>query len=153
MKIPPKLHSLCSIVLVALIFAFVTVQPASAQTASTVMPIGKRVEIKAPLGLPPLPVPADNPLTEDSIALGRRLYYDPGLSVDGTILPVRPAMLRNLPFLTNVRCRKVWAESPGRGTRPQSSTRLTAHCNLGWTSRQSRGAGKRSDGKSCRDGA
>ncbi len=85
MKIPPKLHSLCSIVLVALIFALVTVQPASAQTASTVMPIGKRVEIKAPLGLPPLPVPADNPLTEDSIALGRRLYYDPGLSVDGTI--------------------------------------------------------------------
>ena len=85
MKIPSKLHSLCSIVLVALFFALVAVQPASAQTASTVMPIGKRVEIEAPLGLPPLPVPDDNPLTEDSIALGRRLYYDPGLSIDGTI--------------------------------------------------------------------
>ncbi len=31
------------------------------------------------------PVPADNPLTEETIALGRRLYYDPALSVDGTI--------------------------------------------------------------------
>jgi cytochrome c peroxidase len=32
-----------------------------------------------------VPVPADNPPTAETIALGRRLYYDPGLSVDGTI--------------------------------------------------------------------
>src|SRR3974390_682868 len=49
------------------------------------MPIGKAVELKAPLGLPPVPIPGDNPLTEETIALGRRLYYDPALSVDGTI--------------------------------------------------------------------
>jgi Di-haem cytochrome c peroxidase len=30
-------------------------------------------------------IPADNPLTEDTIALGRRLYYDPQLSANGTI--------------------------------------------------------------------
>jgi cytochrome c peroxidase len=49
------------------------------------MPIGKPVEIKAPLGLPPVPIPADNPPTAETIALGRRLYYDPILSVDGSL--------------------------------------------------------------------
>jgi cytochrome c peroxidase len=43
------------------------------------------VEIQAPLGLPPVPIPADNPPTAETIALGRRLYYDPVLSKDGTI--------------------------------------------------------------------
>jgi cytochrome c peroxidase len=49
------------------------------------MPIGTPVEIKVPLGLPPVPIPADNPPTAETIALGRRLYYDPILSVDGTV--------------------------------------------------------------------
>ena len=35
--------------------------------------------------LPPVPIPADNPPTEETIALGRRLYYDTALSVDDTI--------------------------------------------------------------------
>ncbi|MBI4466004.1 MAG: c-type cytochrome [Acidobacteria bacterium] len=48
-------------------------------------PIGQAVQLAAPLGLPPVPVPADNPLTADTIALGRRLYYDPILSVDNTV--------------------------------------------------------------------
>jgi len=48
-------------------------------------PIGKVVRISAPLGLPPVPFPADNPLTEETIALGRRLYYDTALSVDNTV--------------------------------------------------------------------
>jgi cytochrome c peroxidase len=48
-------------------------------------PIGKVVEIKAPLGLPPVPIPADNPPTAETIALGRRLYYDTILSMDRTI--------------------------------------------------------------------
>ncbi|HXX17372.1 MAG TPA: cytochrome c peroxidase [Candidatus Eremiobacteraceae bacterium] len=58
---------------------------AHAQYASSIQPVGKPVEIKAPLGLPPVPIPPDNPPTEGTIALGRRLYYDPALSVDGTI--------------------------------------------------------------------
>ncbi len=49
------------------------------------MPIGKTVEIKAPLGLPPVPIPADNPPTAETIALGRRLYYDAILSADKTV--------------------------------------------------------------------
>ena len=48
-------------------------------------PIGTVVEIKAPLGLPPVPIPADNPPTAETIALGRKLYYDGKLSVDQTI--------------------------------------------------------------------
>src|SRR3954470_6971654 len=40
---------------------------------------------QGPLGLPPVPVPEDNPPTVETIALGRRLYYDPRLSADGSI--------------------------------------------------------------------
>jgi cytochrome c peroxidase len=51
----------------------------------TAMPIGQVVEIKAPLGLPPVPIPADNPPTLETIALGRRIYYDFSLSSDKTV--------------------------------------------------------------------
>jgi cytochrome c peroxidase len=37
------------------------------------------------LGRPPLPVPADNPLTVEKIALGRRLFFDRRLSLNGTL--------------------------------------------------------------------
>lgn len=37
-----------------------------------------------PLGLPPLPVPEDNPLTREKIALGRKLFFDRRLSLNGT---------------------------------------------------------------------
>ncbi|HMC73001.1 MAG TPA: cytochrome-c peroxidase, partial [Terriglobales bacterium] len=47
--------------------------------------IGTPVTIKAPLGLPPVPIPSDNPLTVEKIGLGRRLYYDPALSADKTV--------------------------------------------------------------------
>ena len=48
-------------------------------------PIGTPVEIEAPLGLPPVLIPVDNPPTAETISLGRRLYYDPMLSVDDTV--------------------------------------------------------------------
>lgn len=38
-----------------------------------------------PLGLPPLPVPADNPMTAAKIALGRKLFFDRRLSLNDTI--------------------------------------------------------------------
>ena len=64
--------------LVALIGFLTTLYfPVQAQSSgSSVMPIGKTVQIKPPLGLPPVPIPADNPPTEETISLGRRLYYD-----------------------------------------------------------------------------
>ena len=39
----------------------------------------------APLGLSPVPIPADNPSTAQNVVLGKRLYFDPRLSRDGTI--------------------------------------------------------------------
>ncbi len=38
----------------------------------------------SPLGLPPMPIPADNPLTVEGVALGRKLFYDPILSANNT---------------------------------------------------------------------
>jgi len=40
---------------------------------------------KTPLGLPPVPVPSDNPLTPEKVELGKLLYFDPRLSKDGKI--------------------------------------------------------------------
>ncbi len=48
-------------------------------------PIGVPIKVKVPLGLPPLPVPADNPVTAETVALGRKLFYDRKLSADNTI--------------------------------------------------------------------
>lgn len=42
-------------------------------------------EVKVPLGLPPLPIPADNPMTAEKVELGKMLYFDKRLSKDGTI--------------------------------------------------------------------
>lgn len=41
--------------------------------------------IKAPLGLPALSVPSDNPLTIEVVGLGRRLFFSPVLSVDRSL--------------------------------------------------------------------
>jgi cytochrome c peroxidase len=58
---------------------------AADQPAATIKPVGKPITITPPLGLPPVPIPADNPPTAETIALGRRLYYDPVLSADNTV--------------------------------------------------------------------
>lgn len=38
-----------------------------------------------PAGFPPIPVPPDNPITEDKIVLGRMLFYDQRLSRDANL--------------------------------------------------------------------
>ena len=38
-----------------------------------------------PLGLPPLAIPADNPPTAEKISLGRKLFFDRRLSLNGTL--------------------------------------------------------------------
>lgn len=40
---------------------------------------------KLPLGLKPLSIPADNPLTPEKVELGKQLYFDPRLSCDDTV--------------------------------------------------------------------
>lgn len=44
-----------------------------------------RFALTPPLGLPPVPVPADNPLTRDRIELGRKLFFDRRLSINDTL--------------------------------------------------------------------
>jgi len=39
----------------------------------------------APLGLPPVPVPANNPQTAEKITLGDKLFHDASLSADGKV--------------------------------------------------------------------
>ena len=48
-------------------------------------PLGTQVAIHAPLGLPPVPIPPDNPPTAETIALGRYLFYDQRLSQNNTL--------------------------------------------------------------------
>lgn len=48
-------------------------------------PIGTPIYIQAPLGLPPLRSPADNPITAETIALGEKLFFSQLLSMDGSI--------------------------------------------------------------------
>ncbi len=48
-------------------------------------PLGAVVTLQVPLGLPPVPIPPDNPPTADTIALGRQLFYEPRLSKDNTV--------------------------------------------------------------------
>jgi cytochrome c peroxidase len=59
-------------------------QYGTATTASE-KPIGAPIKIDAPLGLPPVPIPLDNPVTVEGVALGRRLFYDKRLSRDNTL--------------------------------------------------------------------
>ena len=40
---------------------------------------------KPPLGLPPLSIPDDNPMTPEKVELGKMLYFDTRMSKDGTI--------------------------------------------------------------------
>jgi cytochrome c peroxidase len=42
------------------------------------------VNLDVPPGLPEMEIPTDNPLTAEGIALGRKLFFDPILSVDST---------------------------------------------------------------------
>ena len=35
--------------------------------------------------LPPLPIPEDNPMTPEKVELGKRLFFDPRLSGDGSL--------------------------------------------------------------------
>ncbi|HVO98168.1 MAG TPA: cytochrome c peroxidase [Bryobacteraceae bacterium] len=57
----------------------------SCNSVSPVHVAGKPVSIEAPLGLPPVPIPPNNPPTAESIALGKKLFFDTRLSADNTV--------------------------------------------------------------------
>lgn len=55
---------------------------ALAATAAAFTPV---FDWRLPPGVAPPPVPADNPMSDAKVALGRRLFYDADLSIDGTM--------------------------------------------------------------------
>src|SRR5262245_62309740 len=64
--------------------------------------------VKVPLGLKPLSVPDDNPLTPEKIELGKQLYFDPRLSCDDTVSCAschdpKKGWSSGTPFATGVR--------------------------------------------------
>jgi cytochrome c peroxidase len=46
---------------------------------------GEGVEVALPEGVLPPEIPADNPPTAEKVELGRKLYFDPRISTDGTV--------------------------------------------------------------------
>ena len=58
---------------------------AGCKSPPSATPAGVPIAIPAPLGLPPVPIPPENPPTAPSIALGRRLFYDTRLSKDDSL--------------------------------------------------------------------
>ena len=44
-----------------------------------------KFEVKVPLGLPPVPIPDNNPMTAEKVELGKMLYFDKRVSKDGTV--------------------------------------------------------------------
>ncbi len=59
-------------------FAFYSVAPMLGSAQS-------QMSIEQPLGLPPVPIPSDNPMTEEKVELGKMLYFDTRLSDDGSV--------------------------------------------------------------------
>jgi len=54
-------------------------------TAAFAPPVLSAFDWKLPAGVTPPPVPADNPMSDAKVALGRKLFYDADLSIDGTM--------------------------------------------------------------------
>ncbi len=75
------LVAVCILGMLALASAF-AVKPAVADDSlDMVYPVYN----PKPKGLPPVPIPEDNPQTPIKVKLGEKLYFDPMLSSDGTI--------------------------------------------------------------------
>jgi cytochrome c peroxidase len=60
-------------------------QPVSSMLPSLVAIIVAGIAAAAPLGLPPVPVPANNPMTDAKVALGERLFNDKRFSSTGLV--------------------------------------------------------------------
>ena len=88
----PKIASFFSILLLATVGLGNDAIPVRARSRGTgippprpALPIGQPIIIKPPLGLPPVPVPKDNPITQETVFLGRKLFFDKLFSRDNTV--------------------------------------------------------------------
>jgi cytochrome c peroxidase len=78
----PNRRSISAIASFLTIAAVVVLVYHRSEPARPVRPIGTPKIITTPLGLPPVAIPADNPVTVEKVALGKRLFFDPSLSID-----------------------------------------------------------------------
>ena len=60
-------------------------QAGNMQLAPPANEADKPVKVEVPIGLPPISYPPGSPPMEASIELGRRLFYDKNLSIDGSV--------------------------------------------------------------------
>jgi len=58
---------------------------AEPEPAAVEPPAPTAFTVSVPLGLPPLPIPDDNPMTVEKVELGKMLYFDTRLSKDQTV--------------------------------------------------------------------
>lgn len=72
---------------------------------------------RLPAGVAPPPVPADNPTTPAKVALGRRLFHDADLSIDGT-MSCASCHEQHRAFAHSSRTRPGVADAPGRRNVP-----------------------------------
>lgn len=92
-------------------------QAATANTSAPAFDLLATVN-KPPLGLPPLPVPENNPVTPEKVGLGRKLFYDRRLSLNGTMscamchLPDQGFTSHELATAVGVEGRSVRRNSP-----------------------------------------
>src|SRR5438552_413195 len=54
-------------------------------TAGSLSMAADKDQFKVPLGLKPVPVPQNNPMTPEKVELGKQLYFDKRLSCDDTV--------------------------------------------------------------------
>ncbi len=62
----------------------------------------QHVDLNIPAGLPPMQIPAENPLSVEGIALGRKLFYDNILSANNTMNCGSCHQLRNYTIDSNL---------------------------------------------------
>lgn len=74
--------TISALALLSTIVAVVVLVYHRGEPVRPVRPIGTPQTIATPLGLPPVPVPADNPVTVETVTLGKRLFFDTSLSID-----------------------------------------------------------------------
>jgi cytochrome c peroxidase len=63
----------------------ITAGVAAAVAANSGEPVAGALAVSAPLGLPAVPIPADNPMTAAKVALGEKLFNDKRFSTTGEV--------------------------------------------------------------------
>jgi cytochrome c peroxidase len=79
-RLSPRLAGKLPVVSSFIFFCCLLLLLAGCKSNISEKPIGPPIQITPPLGLPAVPIPVDNPPTAETIALGRRLFYDKRLS-------------------------------------------------------------------------